>query len=297
MEVPVSYQRQYGDTINLLHQQMTGVLSDTVYRDTDFTGEAKYQDQIASLSMTQKTARFQPTVVSNTDQRRRKITPLYHTLAVLKDPQDALATKVDPGSAFMRSMMAAAARQEDDNIISMFGSTAYELTAAQADSAVTLAGYVGYTGSAGSQIIAVGSNEGMSKSKLLTARKILNKGFAPMENRFVAHTSDQELDLLNTTEVVNSDYNVVKALVSGDVKAWLGFNFRVTERLLKSSTTRYCYAYQKDALWLGVQQNPQSRIDTRVDLSMSVQYYMSMCQGGARLQESGVVQLACYEAA
>ena len=108
--------------------------------------------------------------------------------------------------------------------------------------------------------------------------------------------SSQLYDLLMSTEVTNSDYNVVKTLVQGEVKTWLGFEFVRTERLLTNgSSERLCYAYQRWAMQLAVQKEITGRVDERSDKNYAWQVYMKMCMGATRLEEARIVEIACTE--
>ena len=103
-------------------------------------------------------------------------------------------------------------------------------------------------------------------------------------------------DLLNTTEITSSDYNVVKALVEGTVNTWIGFAFTHTERLLTDgSGYRLCYAYQRKAMQLAIQKEPTGRVDERPDKNYAWQVYMKLCMGATRLEEARIVEITCIE--
>ena len=103
-------------------------------------------------------------------------------------------------------------------------------------------------------------------------------------------------DLLNITEVTSSDFNTVKALANGEINSFLGFNFIVSNRLSKSSTTRSCIAYAQDGIALGVGKDVNARIDERSDKSYATQVYYCMSIGATRMEEAKVVEVQCTEA-
>ena len=101
--------------------------------------------------------------------------------------------------------------------------------------------------------------------------------------------------VLNTTEVKSSDFNTVKALARGELDSYLGFQFHMSNRLAKSSTTRTCFAWAQDGLLLAIGQDAKSRIEERSDKSFSTQVYYSQTVGATRMEEDKVVSILCTE--
>ncbi len=65
----------------------------------------------------------------------------------------------------------------------------------------------------------------LTLNTILAAKRAMDAAGVPSEDRcFVIESKGME-DLLKTTEVTNSDYNSVKALVAGDVNTFVGFKF------------------------------------------------------------------------
>lgn len=278
--------QQYQNTITLLAQQMDSYLRKTVMVDTDFKGEKKFYNQYASNSFVEISNRYADTPNSLPDHRRRMVTPRFFVASVLEDPIDAKQMLVDPKSTYYAANLAGANRQQDDVLIASYVSTAY----------------IGKTGSSTQSFTAANqiaeASAGLTKAKLIKARRLLDAAEVEREDRYLVHGSLQMDDLLNSTEVVNSDFNVVKALVEGSLapsNRWLGFEFVRTERLLTSGSDRLCYAYQKKAYMLAVQQEPMGRIDERVDKNFAWQVYMSVAIGATRLEEARAVEIACLE--
>ena len=118
----------------------------------------------------------------------------------------------------------------------------------------------------------------------------------PSIPRHIIVSPKQITDLLGTTEVTSSDFNTVKALANGEVNSFLGFNFIVSNRLAKSSTTRSCIAYAQDGIALGVGKDVNARIDERSDKSYATQVYYCMSIGATRMEEAKVVEVQCTEA-
>ena len=282
---------QFKDAIYLLAQQLESRTRAHVMVDTNFVGVTKYYDQYATDSMIEIVSRYADTPIQLPDHRRRSVAPRYFVSSTLEDPVDALQMIIDPKSAYMQAKRAAAERQLDDLVISAALGTA--LTGVAGGTSTTLASF-----NSGSQIIANGS-VGLTKGKCISAKRALDAQEVDKEERFMLISAAQLEDLLLTTEVTSADYNIVKALVEGDVKTWLGFAFVHSERLNQDAgaTYRKCIAWQKKGIQLAIQKEIEGRIDERTDKNMAWQVYLRMCMGATRLEEARVVEIDCVEAA
>lgn len=279
-----AFVRQYQDTITLLAQQMDPRLRSAVMVDSNWTGEKKFYDQYNEDTMQEIVTRYQDTPIQAPDHRRRMVTPRYYVSNTLEDPVDALQMLVDPKSTYMQAKKSAAARQTDDTIIAAFGSAAF--TGQDGTTSVSFP--------AGQQIVAGGT--GLTKAKMISAKKILDENEVEKEDRYMAISAEQLEDLLNTTEVTSSDFNTVKALVEGTLETWLGFKFIHTERLLvDGASARLVYAWQKKGMQLTVQKDVEGRISERPDKNYAWQVYLRMALGATRLEEDRVVEIACVE--
>jgi hypothetical protein len=97
-------------------------------------------------------------------------------------------------------------------------------------------------------------------------------------------------DLLGTTEVTNNLYNSVRALVDGDVDAFLGFKIVRSEQLGLASSIRTCVAYHKNAAVL-VDGGKKSYMDILPTQSHALQIRSTAVLGATRLLETGVVSI------
>jgi hypothetical protein len=280
-----AFVRQYENNITLLAQQMDTYLKNTVVVDNNFKGEKKFYEQYGSNSFVQISSRYADTPLLLPSHYRRMVTAQFYVAAQLEDPIDALQMLVDPKGTYYQANLAGANRQIDDTIIASYVATAYVGKDGTSTQSFTAANQIA-SGSAG-----------MTKAKLIKARRLLDKAEVERADRFCVHGSSQLDDLLNTTEVTNSDYNVVKALVQAELDTWLGFKFVRTERLLTSSGERLCYLYQKKAYLVAIQNDIEGRIDPRPDKNYAWQIYMKIALGATRLEEARAVEMACVEAA
>lgn len=284
-----AFVQQYKNAITILAQQMDSRLSGSVMVDNDFTGEKKLYNQYASDSLVELSSRYADTPLSLPDHRRRAVTPRYFVGATLEDPKDALQMLVDPKSTYMQAKQAACNRKKDDIIIGAMGGTAYTGKAGTDAQAFDSANQLAVT-------FGTGVSNGMTKAKILRAKKLLDAAEVDSEERFAVMTAKQLEDLMFITEVTSGDFNVVKALVEGTITRWCGFEFKHSERLLTDgSSSRLCYFWQRKAIQLAVQKDAEGRVDPRPDKNFAWQVYMRICLGAVRLEESRIIEVACAE--
>ena len=139
----------------------------------------------------------------------------------------------------------------------------------------------------------------MTIAKLRSAKYILdNNDVDPSLKRFLVCGPKQIQDLLAVTEVTSSDYAVVKALATGTIDSFLGFQFITSTRLNLDATytdDRLCFAFTEDAIKLAIGKDVTAKISERADKSYSTQVYYAMDIGATRMEEEKVVQIPCDE--
>lgn len=282
--IDVAFVQQYTDTLRLLVQQKKTKLRDAVLVDTNFVGEFKFYDQLGATTMTEKVSRHQDTPIDPADHQRRRLAKRDFVVNHLLDKEDQLNMLIDPKSNYMQSQAMAAGRQIDDVIIEAFDADAFSGKIGSGTATFTAA-----------NIIAHG-DAGLTKSKLIDAKQLLDDADVEEDDRFCAIKPSQLSDLLNVNEVVSSDFNVVKALVQGELNTWLGFQFRKTTRLTNNASgNRKCFAWHRAAMQLGIQKEPTGRIDERKDKMYAWQTFFSMSIGATRLEEARIVEIVCLE--
>jgi len=282
-QITTAFSQQFGQTVALLSQQRGSMLRGVV-RNESVTGEKAFFDQVSSVSAVLKVSRHSDTPLTEVPHSRRSVSMNTYEFADLIDDADQVATIIDPTSAYAQSAAAAMNRAIDSEII----------TAATGASKTGKSGS-GSTDLAAAHIIATGS-AGLTVAKLLAAKEQLDLADVdPSIPRHIAVSPQQVTDLLNTTEVKNSDFNTVKALAQGSLDSFLGFQFHMTNRLALSGTTRTCFAWAQDGLLLAVGQDAKSRIEERSDKSYSTQVYYSQTVGATRMEEDKVVSVLCTE--
>lgn len=102
-----------------------------------------------------------------------------------------------------------------------------------------------------------GAGTGLNLAKLRRAKRIMDQRAVPQMGRSFAHSASGLEQLLGVTEVSSADYNTVKALVDGEVKKFLAFEYVMIEDraeggLAIASNIRNNYAFDKQAVGLAI---------------------------------------------
>ena len=287
-EITTAFVQQYSANVQMLAQQMGSRLREAVDVET-VTGKNAYFDQVGSTSAQVRSSRHADTPQIDTPHSRRRVSLADYEWADLIDDQDKVRMLIDPTSSYAKAAAAAMGRSMDDVIITALGGTAFT-------------GETGSTSTAlpSTQKFATASqSDGLTIAKLLDAKKKLDlKDVDPSLKRYVVCGATQISDLLNTTEVKNSDFNTVKALAMGQIDSYLGFKFIMSNRLNFDATNtddRHVFAFTEDAVKLAIGKDVTARIDERADKSYSTQVYYCMSIGATRMEEEKVVQIPCDE--
>jgi hypothetical protein len=283
-QITTAFVEQYSSNIQMLSQQKGSLLRDKV-RLESVVGKNAFFDQVGSVTATVRSSRHSDTPQADTPHSRRRVSLVDYEFADLIDDLDKVRMLVDPTSSYALAAAYAMGRAMDDAII----------TAATGSADTGVAGGTSVALPA-SQIIAEAGTGRMTIAKLREAKEILDlSDVDPSLPRYIVVGPKQITDLLGTTEVTSSDYNVVKALASGDVNSFLGFNFVVSNRLAVASSIRDCIAFVNDGIALAVGKDVTARIDERADKGYATQVYYSAAFGATRMEEDKVVKIQAYE--
>jgi hypothetical protein len=145
-----------------------------------------------------------------------------------------------------------------------------------------------------------GTDTNLNVAKLREAKKLLDKGNVPPQDRHVVLHANNLAALLSETEVTSSDFNTVKALVSGEINTYLGFTFHVlgdrTEGGLTvdGSLDRTVLAFHKDAIGYAEGMGPKSEINY-VPEKTSFLVNAMFSAGAVAIDAEGIVNLTCRE--
>lgn len=285
-QIPVAFEVKFAQDFYILSQQKGSRLRSTVRTDSVAGGKYFYFDRVGATGMVKKTSRHQETPIIDTPHSRRRVSPETYVWADYVDRADALRMSKTPNSTYMTVGMAAAGRQMDDLIIAALNGNATSVDQDDAASTVALPS---------AQKVAAAS-AGLTLSKILEAQRILDAAEVDEEDRYFIYSARQKKDLLAISQVTSADFQTVKALSSGNVpQGFMGFNWIRSERLTSSGTTRFCLAYAKRAVGLYIPEDVTARVSEIPTRMYSTQLYAEMDLGAVRIEDAGVVQIACVE--
>ena len=147
-----------------------------------------------------------------------------------------------------------------------------------------------------------GTDTNLNVAKLREAKKLLDKGNVPPQDRHVVLHANNLASLLSETAVTSSDFNTVKALVAGEINTFLGFTFHVlgdrTEGGLAvdGSLDRTVWAFHKDAVGYAEGMGPKTEINY-VPEKTSFLVNSMFSAGAVAIDAEGIVQITCRESA
>ena len=284
-QITTAFVQQFSANITTLSQQQGSILRGAV-RQESVTGEKAFFDQVGSTAAVKRTSRHGDTPLVETPHSRRMVTMDSYEWSDLIDDADKVAMLADPTNVYAQSASFAIGRAMDDAIIEAATGTAK--TGKSGGTSTTLPS---------GQQIAAGSAD-LTIAKLIQTRKIFSQNSVdPSIPLNIVVGPEQIESLLNTTQVTSSDFNTVRALVSGQVDTFMGMTFHISNRLAKSGNNRTCFAFASDGITMAVGKDVMARIDERADKSYSTQVYYCATFGATRMEEEKVVQILCDESA
>jgi len=288
--------QQYGTNFRTLFQQRKSRFESFCQLEGGIVGQSKSVERIGKAEAYDITSRGADTKYVDVPHSRRWLDLQDKGWAELVDEMDKIRMLADPTSPYAGLAVAALNRAKDDIIL-----------AAARGNARTNTGLVALPAS---QKIANGSTS-LTLAKLLATKEILDgnevdddaslmaDGQSPnmQATRLIAVNAKMLTNLYGTTEIKSVDYNNVKALAQGAIDTFLGFKFIRTERLYRdaSITTRYGIAWARSCMGLGTGKDIVSSIDVLPGKNYSAQVYARMSIAATRLEDEGVVEIACNE--
>ncbi len=118
----------------------------------------------------------------------------------------------------------------------------------------------------------------LTLAKVVQASKFLNDKGVPSGDRHFVITAGGLEDLLGDTTITSADYNNVRALMSGDINTFMGFQFHMIETrdeggLPTSGSDREGFAYHSSAVGLAI------GIDIRTEVNYIADATSWLCNG------------------
>jgi len=285
--------QQFGSNYRILGQQRTSRLIGFCQMEPNITGTGKSVERLGKAEAVQITSRHADTQYTQIQHSRRWLDLADFSAAELVDEMDKIKLLADPTSPYATILRNSLNRKRDDLIIAAARGSAR-------------------LGSGGTQALPAGqkiaaSASGLTLAKLLQTKEILDAAEVDDEmemdgqsggmaaKRVMVVTTKQLTNLLGTTEIKSIDYNNVKALAQGEVDTFLGFKFIRTEQVPKVGSDRFCLAWSRGCVAFGMGMDIVTSIDTLPGKNYSVQVYARESIGAVRVEDEGVVEIACQE--
>lgn len=304
-EITVARVQQYGSDVYFLAQQQGSRLNGRVRKES-VRGKTAFFDRVGSVTAVLRVSRHADTPQIDTPHTRRMVALADYEFADLIDDMDKIRMLWDPAGPYVKTHMWAHGRAMDDVILDAASGTA--ATGETGSGTQTLGN--------GQKIASISGGAGakLNVTALRAAARILDGGNVdPRIPRHFAYNALQKEALLTQTEVTSADYNVVRALVAGQVDTFMGFSFVHTQQInnqgsaLSFSLTtgavgsgagdsngyNKCLAWAEDGILLGIGQDIKAQVGPRADKSYSTQVYTSMSLGAVRMEEEKIVEVHC----
>lgn len=281
-QVTEAFVQQFDTTFRHLAQQMQSRLRGYVRVETGIVGESKSINRLGKRRMSRRLNRHGDTPLNEQPHSTRYIDLFDYEDGDMVDDQDKLRMLVDPTSDYLKSMVAAANRQQDIEIIGCLGAGSRSKTG-------------GIIALPTTQKIAVGGT-GLTKAKIIQAKKLFRQNEADEENGeelVMVYSSQALTDVLSDTTLTSADFMAGKMLQEGSLKGkWMGFTWIPSEELPKVATTRYMYAFAKSGVALGIGQDVVHKVGPDPSKGFNNRVYIKESIGAVRVEEEKVVEIA-----
>ena len=145
-----------------------------------------------------------------------------------------------------------------------------------------------------------GADTNLNVAKLREAKKLLDKGNVPPQDRHIVLHANNLASLLSETAVTSSDFNTVKALVAGEINTFLGFTFHILgDRTegglpLAAGDVRSVWAFHKDAVGYAEGIGPKTEINY-VPEKTSFLVNAMFSAGAVAIDAEGIVKISADE--
>ena len=143
-----------------------------------------------------------------------------------------------------------------------------------------------------------GATTNMNIEKLRATAKAMNAKNVPSEGRYLLMHASQLDAMLGETEITNQDFATVKALVRGEVNAFMGFNILTMgdrdEGGVPKPSTRSCFAWHKDAMGYAESMSQKTEVNY-VPEKTSFLVSSMFSAGSVAIDADGIVQINCTE--
>ena len=269
----VRHLAQQGDT--KLRQFVTEVATN---------GEKHNWERVGATDPTEKTSARTATPTADLAWSRRvSLAQTFHA-GETYEPEDVVQMLVDPNSNIAQALASGMRRKVDDIIIA--AATGNALNGNGATSALPAG-----------QIVGNGTGVITLDTILETQEKFAKNDVDPDERKVMVIGPTQQRKLLQTPEIISADYQSVKALATGMLPNFMGFDWVVSNRLLAPAAGQIdCLAFTKRGIGLQVNKDISAQVAQDPSLSFAWRIYTMMTMGAVRVMDEEVVAVRLLDA-
>jgi len=198
--------------------------------------------------------------------------------------EDPIQMLVDPKSAATQNLAMAMKRAFDDLIID-----AALADALNGDGTTTAFG-AGQTVGGATTVISLDTI--LEVQELFTSNDV-----DPDERKVMVIGPTQQRKLMQLLEVTSADFQSVKALATGKLPNFMGFDWVVSNRLNVPTAGQIdCLAFTAKGIGLHVASDISAKVGERTDMSFATQLYTHMTIGAVRTEDEHVVRVHLKDA-
>lgn len=210
--------------------------------------------------------------------RRVSLAQTYH-MGETVEQEDVVQMLIDPNSNVSAAIANGMKRKIDDILIA-----AATGTALNGDGTTS-------TFPAG-QVVGDGTGAISIDNILEVQEKFYKNDIDPDESKVMVISPTVQRKLMSLMEVTSGDYQNSKALATGMLPNWMGFDWVVSNRLLVPSAGQIsCLAFTKRALGFQVNRDITAKVAEDPSLSFAWRIYAAMTMGAVRTEDEHIVHL------
>lgn len=310
-QVDTAFVEGFKDNIHMLSQQKAPLVWGKSRRETQNTEVDSYE-RIGESEANDIVDRHGDTPLNNTPHSRRQVTLQDADWGDLIDSLDRVRLLIRPDDAYVKAAVFALNRKKDDVFI------AAALGIARAGKK----GTVSVSLPEDRKLVAVDSAGGGSSRMNVFTLTMMQFKFdeAEVDDDVLKHfawSGKARQQMLNDTQATSADYASVKALTTGKIDTFMGFQFHKTERLpvtaaatdyvaatgqvetgggsVLAAGARRCFAWVEDGMVSSFAEELFVDIGPRRDKRLSTQIYARHSVGAVRLEEDLVLEVLIDE--
>lgn len=210
--------------------------------------------------------------------RRVSLAQTYH-MGETVEQEDVVQMLVDPNSNVSMAIANGMKRKIDDILIAAATGTA-------------LNGDGSTSAFPAGQLVGDGTAPISIDNILEVQEKFYKNDIDPDESKVMVISPTVQRKLMSLMEVTSGDYQNSKALATGMLPNWMGFDWVVSNRLLVPAAGQIsCLAFTKRALGFQVNKDVTAKVAEDPSLSFAWRIYAHMTMGAVRTEDEHIVHL------